>query len=108
MADKIEPALTAEEWPDVLDSTDDNGAASGDVATFAMRGRFAAAAAVALYRQPFGFTREDVAALVKWAQEWEREERYDIEDSRPLDADEMAVRARSLAARIAALLPPEG
>jgi hypothetical protein len=57
------------------------------------------AAAVALYGEPFGFTREDLTALRDAAEELgAMSDSYDARLAAPL---------RSLAARIAALLPPE-
>lgn len=53
MSEKIKPALTAEEWERLL---------RGDIA-FASGNPDHAGAAVRLYDQPFGFTREDVEAL---------------------------------------------
>ena len=51
-----------------------------------------AIAALALHGQPFGFTREDISELYKWAK---------------LDGDHPFGKLDNLAARIEALLPPE-
>jgi hypothetical protein len=57
------------------------------------------AAALALYGEPFGFTREDLTALRDAAEELgAMSDSYDARLAAPL---------RSIAARIAALLPPE-
>jgi hypothetical protein len=112
MPDEIKPALTAEEWADepsqVLDGWIDlelgtvdvclgGPASTGDAA----RDRHALAALL-LHRQDFGFTWADVKAL-------EAVYRRVIADPRPLGDDAAAVeQMHDLAARIAALLPPEG
>lgn len=100
MAEEIQPALTAEEWrcgfaerPNrtvelgvlVTDHTDYTISVQDERTLHAL-------AALCLYGQPFGFTREDLKALM-WA----------IDDS----GDLLAAKLRSLADRIAALLPPE-
>ena len=98
MSEKIEPALTAEEWAHVaplpavgveLVWPDAVGRAERVVGAHA-------AAALALYGQPFGFTREDVALL--------RGERFGGFNE---DRVELWEAMDNLAARIAALLPPE-
>jgi hypothetical protein len=97
---KIEPAITAEEWIDILrDEVPDPGLAPGgqmppfppDV-PYEFYGEPHRVASICLYGQPFGFTREDVRAC-------RRELNAYVEDR-----DEML---RSLADRIEALLPPE-
>jgi hypothetical protein len=65
-----------------------------------------ALAALALHGQPFGFTRQDVQMLLARAGDVEAEER-DLSPLSPI-ASEVAPAYRNLAARIAALLPPEG
>lgn len=103
-----ENALTAEEWATLHFGEGDPGAflivqRVGGVLRMRGRGvlydveRLHAWAALALYGQPFGFTREDVAAALHGAH-WA---------GYGGDPDHIE-RLRSLAARIAALLPPEG
>lgn len=94
MADEIKPAMTPEQWkqarrypPGVVYGF------SGEDEGVMDRHRMAA---LCLYGQPFGFTREDVAQLHDWAYGCEE---YGDRRSVPI--------LRSLAARIAALLPPE-
>lgn len=94
---KIDPALSPEEWAAVeselagrkLNPKTDHGLA-----------------AVALYRNPFGFTREDVARLGALIQALDRAETAQelLVELIVLDPEPW----RSLAARIEALLPPEG
>jgi hypothetical protein len=97
----IPPALTAEEWAAFI---------AGELYTEHERADFATwfeynhgatpyapqhgVAALALYGQPFGFTQEDVALL------------YGVDDYNAGRRDAVA-RLVNLAARIAALLPPE-
>ena len=111
MTDNIKPALTADEWEEIE-------ARRGDVVA-SEDGRFVrvesfgesvlldaeddqrhALAALCLYQQPFGFTREDVQLL---------KERFANDHFFNLTPAETALstRWRSLAARLAALLPPE-
>lgn len=56
-------------------------------------------AALCLYQQPFGFTREDVVTLEEWSRP--------MADSGNVFAQIEAEHIRQIAARIAALLPPE-
>lgn len=86
MPEKIEPALTAEEWADWLAGNE--GYSYGDHRL----------AAVYLYGQPFGFTWEDVDAM--------RFAAHIIVDARGVGEESDAL--RDIAARIAALLPPRG
>lgn len=92
MPDEIQPALTPEEWTEWL-AVDLESAA---VHLLARPGGERKLAALALYGQKFGFTREDVAALLKLAY-------GDVLDG---FANERG-RAIAIADRIAALLPPE-
>ena len=83
----IEPALSAEAWkryPDVAVGS----LPPGDELPLYYPSRHGIAAAN-LYGQPFGFTREDVRLLEWWGMEYEHT---------PI---------LNLAARIAALLPPD-
>lgn len=112
-APAVGPALTAEEWAlgipqatrghldivrwdevgrEMFITTKANGGCQIHIAGRDMH----ALAALALYQQPFGFTREDVAAALHGAH-WA---------GYGGDPDHIE-RLRSLAARIAALLPPE-
>lgn len=98
MSEKIEPALTPEEWAVAIRDRAGMAAALqkawGDGAN---RENDHQLAALSLIFQPFGFTHQDVEML--------RREADIIEQNTP-DADDV-VRYRNLAARIAALLPPE-
>ncbi len=106
-AQPIPPALTPEEWEGVLDSTDEDGAASADIIEFAMGGRFHAAAAIALVSQPFGFSQEDVDALEAEWHDADCGALYALYDHE-CDCHKRPARERlyDLAAKIAALLPP--
>ena len=107
MSDAITPALSAEEWEtlctdrksnDTIRLSDSTG---GIVVDDGVEGGYVvkedrhALAALALHGQPFGFTRADIAAIedVLVARD-----SHSCHDSGPL---------YDLAARIAALLPPE-
>lgn len=99
MTDRISPALTPEEWADVL-------AVGACVALTHAKTR-KAEAAILLYGQPFGFTREDVEALqfegndlLAWAGDAETDE----ERQR---MNRHGFQLLNVASRIAALLPPE-
>lgn len=122
----IEPALTAKEWEAHLSARDlewdDYNKALGrdesddgvpmldggdlfityDAATVAQniskRDRHAVAA-LALHGQPFGFKPEDVAFARRLAVAFERND--------AMDWDEVEAFLKSIAERIAALLPPE-
>lgn len=88
MTSDIKNALTADEWVAALQRRDFEYFA--DTEGVSAHGK----AALCLYQQPFGFTREDVANLHEdIADEWS-----DTEHRRWL---------QSLAARISALLPPD-
>lgn len=77
MSEPITPALTPDEWKDAADITHNS--------------EDHAAAALFLYQQPFGFTQDDVDVLLR---EWEYR---CMKDDDPI---------KSIADRIAALLPP--
>lgn len=126
VADEIKPALTAEEWAHVKDGDDDTlglhpfivgvdghghagfnaegilHVASGDEAY--IEGRRHGIAAFALYGQPFGFTRNDWATLTAVAELLETMAASELFRQGDLGAD--AYSCRSIADRIAALLPP--
>lgn len=96
---QIKPALTKEEWARITPDTgiiqrQINGVTYGYYAGTTPEGRHAMAA-LALYGQPFGFTRKDVQNL-RAGGEWVRMD--------GLTADEFR---KSLADRIEALLPLE-
>lgn len=97
-SDEVKPALTAEEWPrgPGVFGWDDGSVfiAYRDEQPSVERPH--AVAAVLLHGQPYGFTREDVEQLRKLA----------IRDSRTYGPPEDHFGWR-IAARIAALLPPE-
>ncbi len=103
----MKPALTASEWDEV--SRAQNGEYNmapmiyGHVAalkgtTIPQLQRLDAVAALCLHNQPYGFTHEDVRTLRAAGEE--SEAFYDGYDAN-------TARLRSLASRIAALLPPE-
>lgn len=95
----IKPALTAEEWGKL-------GTRDLDMYHYLVEwdGREHMIAAVALYGQPFGFTREDVKRVRAAAQMLESLLPVaGISDERVMGEVEQL---RSLAARIEALLPP--
>lgn len=114
MSDEIKNALTPEEWAQKLVKRDEVWAelsTEGDVEVYrwpsadwnpradappALRH---ALAALCLYGQPFGFTREDVEGLSRRAE--------NEEDVSHMMGGRGASSLRSLATRIAALLPPE-
>ena len=101
----MKPALTAEEWEDITalaaipDYWDESQRA--DQVEYSINTvdhpNFHRAAALALYGQPFGFTREDVAWLQDIGQHFDKMGLIHL-DSRD---------AYSLADRIEALLPPD-
>lgn len=111
MTDAIKPALTAEEWANLPErALSDDQTYFADAAhdiyvghhTFhgdqyegniLVNERPHTLAAIALHGQPFGFTREDVAFLTHVALRLPEKKGREI--------------AKSLAARIEALLPPE-
>jgi len=97
----MNPALTSEEWRNQVTRT--RGGALRIVVDFGPPANTVqlnddpkmrhALAALALHGQPFGFRREDVAEIRKWAK---------------LDGDHPFSHMDRIAARIEALLPPEG
>lgn len=114
MSDEIRNALTAEEWTErrvrgngfVLATGVDGGCVAfhglssthREVLPYLLDEREAhALAALCLFSQPFGFTRDDVKLLQRVFDMSNDEWRTDDEE-----------KGASLAARIAALLPPEG
>jgi hypothetical protein len=92
MSDVIKPALTAEEWAKVLPKELMHRHVLADPHK---------AAAICLYQQPFGFTQADVRMLRRL----HRDVRLTHED---MQTGEITEPLESLAARIAALLPPTG
>jgi hypothetical protein len=97
MSDKVQPALTPEEWELYLGPRED-WELSGNPTQYAH-----GAAAVLLHGQPFGFTWKDVDLLRGVANYWHPQ------DGDGAEWDEYAGRQaalRNLADRIAALLPP--
>lgn len=106
MTAPITPALTAEEWKEFTDDAgwlahaqQELGNRAGEIAQQRMgTGRVHAAAALALHGQPFGFRVED-AKLCVWAAQKLRVLTNSPDDWTDLD---------DLAARLTALLPPEG
>ena len=100
MSDKIPPALTPEEWNEVLFVRPK--AQPGGQIQFTVRGpeTWQRMAAVALYGEPFGFTQEDVRML--------RNLRVPLMSLEESDQGSSLARGLgSLADRIEALLPRE-
>lgn len=97
MSEKVEPALTPEEWAYAVERwrLDDGPSryVSGDDRCYAgcriPESDYHATAALCLHGQPFGFTRADVES-VRYVSDW-------LDRPNPL---------RDLADRIEALLPP--
>lgn len=122
MTEPIKPALTAEEWAEVKEWAEVLGKAIEAVVTARgihsweeMRAFVAkhtglpprhATAALALYGQPFGFTREDVVKLRAAGDAARDVERFAKERGAGWD-DSLADWYHSLADRIESLLPPE-
>jgi hypothetical protein len=104
--DEVLPALSGEEWIQyganraVLTDFAADKRPWGPRRRFTYEEKLHAAAAMALYDQPFGFRHGDVELLLSEATLHERH--GTSEDLR------RAARLRDLAARIAALLPPVG
>lgn len=98
MSDDVKPALTASEWaqaggfrmPFVYDVIFGRGKTDGEYRH--------AHAAVALYGQPFGFDDEDRALLYLLAE---------VLPNRGNIAEEHVARIKTMADKVAALLPPE-
>lgn len=103
----VAPALTAEEWADAIEDEPDTVLCMySEAGSNCLEGvdfidhRPHVIAALALHGQPFGFTRGDVELVRDCiGMEWDRGERGEM--------DALEKRLESLAARIAALLPPE-
>ena len=97
----VQPALTPEEWREDVPATRDTMTiVHGDVYFAGLRVHHTdrhGLAAICLYGQPFGFTREDVQML-----------RF-LCDKAPYDEEDARLERAllSLADRIEALLPPE-
>ena len=108
MSDKIEPALTPEEWASgfTLRRVDWEFYASGKVGLAHPETRHAIAA-LCLYGQSFGFTREDVVEVMSAASLY-RSHCLEHYGEIPADRAPGLTRMESLADRIEALLPPEG
>lgn len=121
MSDAVTPALTPEEWKYVTLAGSPDGVYGVELMVFpdgsinVERARDAlykgrekhAAAALCLYRRSFGFTREDVDAALRGAVGvgMNHDERCISTDG--CTCNTAADRLEALAARIAALLPPE-
>lgn len=133
MSEPIKPALTADEWArksiEIAELHADGKLLVGDYGkpSFLSTEERHALAALALYGQPFGFSREDVRIIRKYADakqadlewtmahpphadDWHRAiSEAGIEPKTLFDAliDREVGPWRSLASRIEALLPPE-
>ena len=119
---EIKPALTAEEWAEIIcrrgdpESYTGSGVPTIEVSAQSIMGsrlpqigRPQALAALCLHNQPFGFTREDVD-LIKYAcivSRIKMEKSLKLGMENQADADLVTIRTyRSLKDRIEALLPP--
>jgi hypothetical protein len=99
MSDEIRPALTPEEWAERLDP-DSSPFPRPQDREYEYWGPAHEVAALALYKQPFGFTHADVRMLRRL----HRDVRLTHED---MQTGEITEPLESLAARIEALLPPK-
>jgi hypothetical protein len=121
--DEIKPALSADEW-ETVHSGGEWKAKVGQPFEVSLYGGGGvdflalpeahllgpdrhALAALALHRQEFGFTWEDVNLLRAWAEHWATPPDEESSFIRRRTS-EIAAHVNDLAARIAALLPPEG
>lgn len=111
---EIKPALSKEEWDDALKQWETGPVQMDELLGLtahaqSTRSQQHGAAALALYGQPFGFTREDIKAL-RVAAEAADQDAYYFADLAP-EGDGVWEGAasiyRSLANRIESLLPPE-
>jgi hypothetical protein len=106
---EIKPALTAEKWETFGNVERSIGIVpvgpDANAGFYAIDGwpmynvTHHALAAIALYRQPFGFTREELELMQFLAK---ANNGWDVEWG-----GDMCTRAKSIAQKIAALLPPE-
>lgn len=105
---RIEPAMTAEEWQEAFDNEWFPMPMNVDE-EYDLTEKPHASAALCLYGQKFGFTREDVRELRKVADLYENAkiETQDGIDTISIVLQPRIAALRSLADRIAALLPPE-
>lgn len=120
MSDDVKPALTAEQWKELLFTDGDSQVElynRGPMHVLRVRGLHGeyslnhsvyttpnaghAVAALALHAQPYGFTWDDVDTLIGMA-EW-LEATMDVDPGQTVPRAE---RARDIATRITALLPP--
>jgi len=105
MSDDLHPALSPEEWIQYGDDLQIMADWAADKRPFGPTRRFTledkrhAVAAIALHKQPFGFTREDEVLL-------EEQARFFEHRAFPGDA-EIVARIRALLKKISALLPPK-
>jgi len=104
MADDMQPALSAEEWIQYADDLTIMADWAADKRPFGPNRRVTfeekrhAVAAMALHKQPFGFTHDDEALL---------EELLRFYEHRAFAGDsEIVARIRRLLQKISALLPP--
>jgi len=107
MADPILPALSAAEWKGVLTQHDGLAHLREQFGTLPFSVH--AIAALLLYEQPFGFTREDVqdeAEVSEYCAAIARHHRATGDEATASKFDLLGARHRDRAARIAALLPP--
>jgi hypothetical protein len=107
MSNGIAPALSAAEWTGVLAQQD--GLAHLREQFSALPFSVHAIAALLLYEQPFGFTREDVQdeeEVSEYCAAIARQHRASGDEATASKFDLLGGRHRARAARIAALLPP--
>lgn len=102
MSETLPPALTEAEWADSFlphNFHDTRGERTVFIACDEVEKSRHALAALCLYGQPYGFTREDVTML-------DDLRGLDWEDLNLAEARALGAQVRSLMSRIAALLPP--
>jgi hypothetical protein len=107
MSSEIAPALSAAEWAGVLAQQD--GLAHLREQFGALPFSVHAIAALLLYEQPFGFTREDVQdenEVSEYCSAIARHHRASGDEATASKFELLGGRHRERAARIAALLPP--
>lgn len=104
--EQITPALTAEEWVRFGEFSSLNPQRFVDLTRHSGERHRHGTAALCLYGQPYGFTQEDVVLLAKLdkGNDYAEGDRFGVIDEEI--TPEESVRLRSLARRIAALLPP--
>ena len=107
MSTEIAPALSAAEWAGVLAQQDGLAALRRQFASLPFSAH--AIAALLLYEQPFGFTRQDVQdedEVSEYCAVMARHHRETGDQATAAKFELLGGRHRERAAKIAALLPP--